>query len=118
MSRNISVEALRTHIGRQLAGRFADVSEADAIAAKLSQSVLKEICPHLKYNMTPDGYSQNCNRRRHKHARQTTQLVRTATTERKLPTQQQQQQQKEKENGGYKDHLRSYLSRIISWGIG
>ncbi len=63
MSRNVTVEALRAHIGMQLAGRFADASDADAIAAELSQSIVKEVCPHLKYNRTPDGYSRKQNRR-------------------------------------------------------
>jgi hypothetical protein len=63
MSRNVTVEVLREHIGSQLAGRFADVAEADAIAAELSQSIVKDICPHLKYNRTSDGYSRKQNRR-------------------------------------------------------
>ncbi len=63
MSRNVTVDVLRAHIATQLAGRFTDVSEADAITAELSQSIVKEIMPHLRVHRTVEGYSRYPNRR-------------------------------------------------------
>jgi hypothetical protein len=63
MSRNVTVDVLHAHIATQLAGRFADVSEADAVAAELSQSIIKDIMPHLRVHRTVDGYSRYSNRR-------------------------------------------------------
>ncbi len=60
MSRNVTVDVLRAHIATQLAGMQ---EEADVIADRLAHSIVKEICPHLSYNRTADGYSKRCNRR-------------------------------------------------------
>ncbi len=63
MSRNVTVDVLHAHIATQLAGRFADASETDAVAAELSQSIIKDIMPHLRVHRTVDGYSRYSNRR-------------------------------------------------------
>ncbi len=60
MSRNVTVDVLRAHIATQLAGMQGD---ADVIADRLSHSIVKEVCPHLIYNRTADGYSRKPNRR-------------------------------------------------------
>ncbi len=60
MSRNVTVDVLRAHIATQLAGMQ---EEADVIADRLAHSIVKDICPHLSYNRTADGYSRKPNRR-------------------------------------------------------
>jgi hypothetical protein len=60
MSRNVTVDFLRAHIATQLAGMQG---EPDVIADRLSHSIVKDVCPHLSYNRTADGYSRKPNRR-------------------------------------------------------